>query len=162
MKETRQLKESLRILNSREKKDINRKVIDQWGCEFDKEMVFLMSNKNKLYIADSGIANIDTEGMRVDNLGLYVATVDDKGIRLSIEGSQILGPKAIKNILEVDEAAMRQWFRGNDLQKEKIGSKDVSGFVILKHKDDFIGCGKMTEKGLLNFVPKTRRILSAD
>ncbi len=162
MKETRPLKESLKILNSREKKDINKRLIEQWGCELDKEMVFLMSNKNKLYIADQDIAKIDTEDMRVDNLGLYVATVDEKGVRLSIEGTQILGPKARKNIVDVDEAAMREWFRGNDLEKEQIESKDASGFVILKHKEDFIGCGKITEKGILNFVPKTRRILSAD
>ena len=158
MKETKPPKESLKILNTRDKKDINKSITEQWGCELDKSFVFLLSNKNKLYIADQDIGKIDTEKLRVDNLGLYVATVDDKGVRLSIEGSQLLGPIAKKNIVELDYKDMRDWFRGEDIKKDT----DCKGFVILKHNNDFIGCGKSTEKGILNFVPKTRRILSAD
>ena len=162
MKEVKQPKESLRILNSREKKEINKRIRQQWGCELDKELVFLLSNKDKLYIADKDIGKIDSSSLRVDNLGLYVATVDCKGVRLSIEGSQLIGPKAGKNLLEVDGTQMREWFRGNDLLIESTATKEASGFVILKHEDDFIGCGKLTEKGILNFVPKTRRIMSSD
>lgn len=162
MKGPKPLKDSLKILNSREKKELNRKLRDQWGCELEKDMVFLISNKGKLYIADRDIAKIDTGGMRVDNLGLYVATVDDKGMRLSIEGSQIIGPLAKKNVIDIGERAVREWFRGDDIAKEDIETEDQEGFVILKHGDDFIGCGKVTEKGILNFVPKTRRILSSD
>lgn len=122
----------------------------------DKSSVFLLNNKNKLYIADKDIGSIDTSRLRVDNVGLYVATVDDKGIRLSIEGSQILGPSAKKNVIDIDAQELREWFRGNDLEKQA----ETKGFVILKHKNDFVGCGRSTEKGILNFVPKTRRILS--
>lgn len=158
MKESKPPKESLKILNTREKKDINKKVLEQWNCELAKSFVFLLNNKNKLYIADPDIGKIDTEKLRVDNLGLYVATVNDKGIRLSIEGSQLLGPKAKKNIVELDYENMRSWFRGEDINIDT----DCKGFVILKHNNDFIGCGKVTEKGILNFVPKTRRIMSKD
>jgi NOL1/NOP2/fmu family ribosome biogenesis protein len=159
MKDTKPFKESLKILNTREKKDINQRMKEQWGCELDKSFVFLLSNKNKLYIADKDIGNLEFSKIRVDNAGLYVATVDDKGVRLSIEGSQLLGPIAKKNVLDISEDELNQWFRGADLEKD---TKEVSGFIILKHNDDFIGCGKATEKGILNFVPKTRRILSSE
>ena len=151
-------KGSLRILNTREKKEINKRIFEQWGCELDKGFVFLLSNKNKLYIADKDIGRVSVSDMRVDNIGLYVATVDDNSVRLSIEGSQIIGPHARKNVVGVDDVQMREWFRGNDLRVKVEGG--ISGFVIIRHGRDFIGCGKVTEKGILNFVPKTRRILS--
>ncbi|MBW2996988.1 hypothetical protein KY349_01465 [Candidatus Woesearchaeota archaeon] len=156
MRQAKQPKESLKILNTREKKEVNKKIQQQWGCELDRSFVFLLSNKNKLYVADKDIGSIDTSKLRVDNVGLYVATIDHKGTRLSIEGSQILGPDAKKNVIDIDAQELREWFRGNDLEKQT----DTREFVILKHNNDFVGCGKSTEKGILNFVPKTRRILS--
>jgi NOL1/NOP2/fmu family ribosome biogenesis protein len=157
MKEESQVRESLRILNSREKKAINERLMQQWGCEFDKSMVFLLSNKDKLYLADKDIELIDLSTIRVDRIGAYVATVDEKDVRLSIEGAQILGPHVKKNIIELSDAELNDWFHGKDIEKEV---KDVSGFAILKHNNDFVGSGKITSKGILNFVPKTRRILS--
>jgi len=155
-------KESMRILNSREKKEINARIRDQWGCEIDKDFVFLLSNKDKLYISDKDIALIDMDRLRVDNLGMYVATVDDKGVRLSIEGAQLLGPKAKKNIVTIPSHLVKDWFKGKDvdLASSEIGLGDSEGFVILKNKDDgdFLGCGKITGRGLLNFIPKARRI----
>ncbi|MBU2561400.1 MAG: hypothetical protein KKD17_03815 [Nanoarchaeota archaeon] len=152
-------KESLRILNTREKKGINQQVSSQWGCELDKSLVWLLSNKDKLYVADTGIGSMDFNKLKIDKIGLYVCTVSDKGVRLSIEGSQIIGPCANKNVVAVSDDELKVWFRGEDIEKTVDG---CSGFVILKHDDDFIGCGKATEKGILNFVPKTRRVLSGD
>jgi NOL1/NOP2/fmu family ribosome biogenesis protein len=162
MKQEKPLKDSLKILNTREKKEINQRIKEQWGCELDKSFVFLLSNKNKLYIADKDIGNIDFDKLRVDNAGLYIATVDDKGVRLSIEGSQILGPLAKKNTIEISEEDLNIWFHGKDLEKKEKELEGCKGFIILRRNNDFIGCGKVTEKGILNFVPKTRRILSSD
>jgi NOL1/NOP2/fmu family ribosome biogenesis protein len=157
MKDDEQVKESLHIMNSREKKELNQRIMQQWGCDFDKSLVWLMSNKYKLYLSCKDIELIDLSKIRVDRIGAYVATVDDKSVRLSIEGTQILGPKADKNVVELSEKEMNDWFHGKDIDKEVT---DASGFIILKCGDDFIGSGKITNKGILNFVPKTRRILS--
>ena len=86
---------------------------------------------------------------------MYFCEHDKTGIRLSIEGSRIVGPKAAKNIVELDEEQVRNWFKGGDLELE---CKDCSGFVILKHKNDFLGTGKYKEGKILNYVSKTRRI----
>ncbi|MBN1544824.1 hypothetical protein JW898_05185 [Candidatus Woesearchaeota archaeon] len=152
-------KESLRILNTREKKEINQQVSSQWGCELDRSLVWLLSNKGKLYVADNDIGSIDFRKLKIDKIGLYVCTVSDKGVRLSIEGSQLIGPCAKKNVVDVSDDGLKAWFRGEDLEKTVDG---CSGFVILRHDGDFIGCGKATEKGVLNFVPKTRRVLGVD
>ncbi len=152
-------KESLRILNSKEKKEINERLMQQWGAELDKSFVFLLSNKEKLYIANADISMIDFSKVRVDTIGLYVCTVDDKSIRLSIEGSQLIGPKATKNVVDIDDDELDDWFGGRDIERTV---KECSGPVIVRHNADFVGCGKMTAKGILNFVPKTRRINPAD
>ncbi|NQU78710.1 hypothetical protein HQ545_02985 [Candidatus Woesearchaeota archaeon] len=150
-------KESLHVLNTREKKTINKQVSAQWGCEIDRSLVWLLSNKNKLYTSTEDIANIDWSLLRIDTMGSYIATVDDKGVRLSIEGSQMLGPKAEKNIVDIDKKELKSWLRGNDI--ERIPEND--GFIIIRHEKDFVGCGKVTKKGIMNFVPKARRIAPA-
>ena len=81
--------------------------------------------------------------------------IDGKGIRLSIEGSQIVGLKAAKNVVDLDEEETKRWFKGEDLEKE---CKDCSGFVVLRHKNDFLGTGKYTNGKILNYVSKTRRV----
>ncbi|MBW2967221.1 hypothetical protein KY362_01915, partial [Candidatus Woesearchaeota archaeon] len=64
------------------------------------------------------------------------------------------------------------WMAGKDIDITSEESQGCEGFVILKHMtgetgdakdatEDFLGCGKLTEKGLLNFLPKTRRILAS-
>lgn len=172
-------KESLKVLNAREKKEINKRINEQWGCELDKSLVFMLSNKNKLYVAEKDIGLVDFDRLRVDNIGLYVCTVSEKEIRLSIEGSQLLGKIAKKNVVEITKEEVRQWLRGEDLrtdvkttetnkivekgketekEKGRVEKERGTGFVILKYGNDFVGCGKITEKGILNFVPKVRRV----
>jgi NOL1/NOP2/fmu family ribosome biogenesis protein len=157
MKHEESPRESLTVLNSREKKEINERIFAQWGCELDKSLVWLLSNRDKLYVAHPCIGNIDFKLIRVDKAGLYVATVDAKGVRLSIEGSQILGQHAKKNVVDITDEELDAWFRGEDIERPVKGS---SGPVILRRGTDFVGCGKVTEKGILNFVPKARRIVS--
>ncbi len=152
-------KSSLRILNTREKKELNQRIYEQWGCTLDKDMVFLMSNKGRLYVCDRDVGMLDFSRLRVDSMGLYVATVDEKGARLSIEGSQLLGSHASKNVIEIDYNCVRDWFKGHDLDAGSKGIGYAEGFVILKSEEgDFLGCGKVTDKGILNFVPKARRV----
>jgi len=157
MKDEKQPRESLRVLNAREKKEINRLVNEQWGATLDKSLVFLMNNKEKLYIANPDINKTDFSKMKIDSIGLYFCTVSEDSVRLSIEGSQIIGPEAKKNVIDISDDELREWFRGQDIVREVTG---CTGAVILRHGKDFVGCGKVTAKGILNFVPKPRRILS--
>ena len=79
--------------------------------------------------------------------------VEDK-IRLSIEGSQILGAQIKKNIFELDEKQMEEWMMGQDLPI-KTGKRD---FLVIKYQDNFLGCGKASEEKIGNFIPKSRRL----
>ena len=145
----------LKILNSREIKEICRLIEKQWGAKIKLDYGFLRNNKNRIFIINKDISKIDTSKLRLNSVGMYFYEDDRAGIRLSIEGSQIVGPKAVKNIVEINDDETRKWFRGEDLEKECRG---CSGFVILKRSKDFLGNGRYSNGKILNYVSKARRI----
>ncbi|AEA48001.1 methyltransferase RsmF C-terminal domain-like protein [Archaeoglobus veneficus] len=84
--------------------------------------------------------------------GIYIGKFEKDGFRLSIEGSALIGPHARRNVIEVDDEVAAQWMSGKDIPS------DVRGYVILKWKNFFLGCGRGNGKFIRNFVPKNRRI----
>lgn len=147
----------LKILNSREIREIYRMIEKQWGAKIKLDYGFLKNSKNRIFIISKDISKIDTSRLRLNSAGMYFCEIDDKGIRLSIEGSQLVGQKATKNIIELNEEESKKWFKGEDLEKE---CKDCSGFVILRNKKDFLGTGKYSNGRILNYVGKSRRVKS--
>lgn len=145
----------LKILNNKEIKEIYKLIEKQWGSKIKLDYGFLKNNKNRVFIISKDISKIDLSKLRLNSVGMYFCEVDDKGIRLSIEGSQIVGPKAAKNIVEINEDETKKWFKGEDLEKE---CKDCNGFIILRHKNDFLGTGKYSNGKILNYVGKSRRV----
>ena len=145
----------LKILNNKEIKEIYELIGKQWGAKIKLDYGFLKNSKNRIFVINKDISRIDMPKLRLNSVGMYFCEIDAKGIRLSIEGSQIIGPKAAKNVVELNEEETRKWFKGEDLEKE---CKDCNGFIILKHKNDFLGTGKYSNGRILNYVGKTRRI----
>ena len=145
----------LKILNNKEIKEILKLIEKQWGAKLKLDYGFLKNNKNRIFIINKDISKIDFSKLRLNSVGMYFCEIDSRGIRLSIEGSQIIGPKAAKNIVELDEEETRKWLKGEDLEKN---CENCSGFVILKNNKDFLGNGKYTNGKILNYVGKTRRV----
>ena len=145
----------LKILNNKEIKEIYKLIKEQWGADIKLDYGFLRNNKNRIFVVSKDISRIDISGLRLNSAGMYFCEIDGKGIRLSIEGSQIVGQKATKNIAELNDEETKKWFRGENIERE---GKDCKGFVILKHKKDFLGTGKYANGKILNYVGKSRRI----
>ncbi|MDE1848827.1 MAG: hypothetical protein KGH55_02240 [Nanoarchaeota archaeon] len=80
------------------------------------------------------------------------------GIRLSIEGSQILKNQIKKNTFELDEKQAEEWMSGRELNI-RPGTR---AFLVMKYKNDFLGCGKASEEKISNFIPKMRRLKNRD
>lgn len=128
---------------------------EQYGYEFKLDYVFVRTNKGKLYVVNRDVDRIDLAKIRINSMGMYFGEHLSSGeLRLSIEGSQIIGPKSNKNIFILDEFQLRDWFAGIDLNVDD----DRNAFVIIKSANDFCGCGKIKNKKLLNFVGKVRRV----
>ena len=144
----------LKILNSKEIKEILGLIESQWEAKLKLDYVFLKNPKNRVFIVNKDIEKIDFPKLRINSIGIYFCEIDNRGIRLSIEGSQIVGPKAAKNIIKINEEQAKSWLKGEDLEIDG----NCSGFVILRNKNDFLGTGKFKSGRVLNYVNKSRRI----
>lgn len=143
-----------KILNSKQKKVILKLVQQQWSSDFDfSGYAFLQTKADKVYIVNRDFACLDLKDLRIDSLGLYLGQILNSEFRLSIEGSQLVGPMAKKNVLEIDKDQLKKWFLGDDLPLQTKNK----GFLLVRFNDDFVGSGKVKDDSLLNFVPKARK-----
>jgi len=145
---------NLKILNKKQIKEILALIKQQWNADIDLDYAFLQDKEDKIFIINKAFAELDLTKLRINNMGLYIAQKMIDGIRLSIEGSQLIGPKAKKNVLELDDKQSKQWLRGEDTEIET----ELKNYVILKHKNDFLGTGKIKQNKILNYIPKIRRL----
>ena len=146
---------NLKILNSKQIKEVLKLIKQQWGFNDKLDYAFLKNEKNKIFLTNKQIFDLDFSKLRINSLGLEFATIEKTGeIRLSIEGSQIIGKKAKKNILELNKKQIKKYLKGEDLE---IKTKN-KGFQIIKYKNYFCGTGKYKQGKILNFVPKERRL----
>ncbi len=143
-----------KFFSRKEVKELLGKMKEQWGFEEDLEYIFMASNKDRLYIANREVFDVSLDKLRVNSIGIYFGELQKGELRLSVEGSQIIGKKAGRNVAELNESQLKAWFKGNDIDVEG----NYSGFVLIKHGDDFIGTGKFKEGKILNYLPKTRRL----
>jgi len=141
------------VLNKKEAKKILELIKKQWNADFVTDKIFL-KNQNDIFLVSREVFSINLDTIRINSLGLYFGELFDYKLRLSIEGSQIIGPIAKENIVEINENELKQWLRGENIEKQT----NANSYVIIKHKNDFFGCGKAKENLILNYVPKVRRI----
>ncbi len=144
-----------KILNSREKKKLLEQIAETYGIkQLSLDYVFLQTPKGRIYITNRDIEKVPLNKIRINSLGLYFAMQDRVGLRLSVEGSQLIGKQATKNILQLTETQADKWFSGQDIQIES----NLKGFVLVKHNNDFLGCGNISNNLLHNYLGKERRI----
>ena len=144
-----------KILNSKEVREILKMIKQQWGSEMDLGCGFLEGKDGDIFLMSRDVEKLDLENLHINSLGLYFGQLRNGELRLSIEGSQIVGKAAAKNVVELDDREFKLWLRGEDIEKT---AENCSGYVLIKHNKDFIGCGKCKEGKILNFVPKARRV----
>jgi len=149
----------LKILNEKEKKSVENKLHEQFGISEISGKI-IMRGKDKMFLFSGSFNPSQIKKLEkitlIERIGFYFAKVDErtKDIRLSIEGSQIIGPEVKKNIFEINEDQTKEWMKGREL-RIRTGKK---GFLILKYKNDFLGTGKASEEKIGNFIPKSRRL----
>lgn len=143
----------LKILNRKKIKEILALIKKQWDSDFKTELVFLMNTQNKIFLVNKEVFNLNLEKLRINSIGLYFGELKNNELRLSIEGSQLVGKNAKENITELNEKQAMQWLKGQDIDTKG----NYKGFIIIKHKNDFLGTGKYKDGKVLNFVPKARR-----
>lgn len=129
---------------------------DRWGVDLKNKYAFFISKKNNVYLASRDVDLIDFKQLKVNNIGIYAWEWKHDECRLSIDGSQLIGKEAQRNIVELNKGLFTLWMAGYDLEL----THESVGFVIIKHENDIVGCGRAVDGKILNFVPKARRIRS--
>jgi len=156
--------QKLTVLNTREKKKIVDDLRELYGFAGEIEGALLISSNYRLYLLTKEIAMIDQDEqkeLRIDTAGLYIGTKETSGIRLSIEGSQIVGPHSKKHVLEIDEKHLESWVKGEDFELSKEEQKKTGneeGFFIIKFGNDYMGCCQIKKGNVRSLVSKERRL----
>ena len=142
----------MEILNKKGIKEIQEIIRKQFDVDFEFKDIVLKNKEDKIFLLSNDFKNISVEKIRVNSLGLFFGRLQEGMIRLSIEGSQIV--KGKRNVVEIKDEDVKKWLRGEELKTEE----DLKGFVIIKNKNDYLGCGEAKEGRILNYVAKDRRI----
>lgn len=142
-----------KFLQRKEAKKIIELIKKQWGADASNllDEYFFIQSGNDINIISRDIAKQKFEELRINSIGIYFGELKNE-IRLSIEGSQLIGEKAQKNIIELNEQEIKAWMKGEEIETKQ------EGYLLVKHKNFFAGCGRAKEGKLINFVPKERRI----
>lgn len=147
----------IETLNKKAKKQFEEKIKERFEIILPR-CLLIKGGKNKIRLFTGDFSehelNIIKGIIRLETVGMYYSQFDKNNeIRLAFSASNLF--KASKNILELDEKQMKEWFKGEDLN---IKFKN-RGYVLLKYDDMIIGCGKATSDKIINFVPKEKRII---
>ena len=147
----------LKILSKKEKAELATQLEKQFGIK-NAEGIFLMRGQERIFLfqgslTEKQIKELET-AVPVERVGVYFGKNINGQIRLSIEGTQMLKNQITKNIFELDDKQIELWMKGQEVLIE-TGKND---FLVMKYKDNFLGCGKASEKKITNFIPKNRRL----
>ena len=147
------------VFSKKRVKEVSNLIKKQWGAVFDfRDYVLIETKDGRFSIISKNFADLPLDKLRINMLGLYFGQLRNGSLRVSIEGSQILGPFATKNVFELDKGLAKLWIAGYDLEVKDHPKE----FVLVKYKDDFLGSGKVKDNKLFNFVPKPRRLIEVN
>ena len=123
--------------------------------------LFIKSGKDKFRIFSGSLSKEElndlAKSIHVELLGSRVANMDEENIRISFDAINIpkIKEQITENIIKVNDSQAKEWMKGNNLQ---ISVENKVRYVAIKHKDDFLGVGRVQGDFIKNYVPKERRV----
>jgi NOL1/NOP2/fmu family ribosome biogenesis protein len=153
--------EKINFLKRSEVENIEDLIKKNYGTKIDlKQFLVFKSSEEKIWIVSKNILNLDLKKLKINSLGLYIGKLKrNNKIHLSLEGSQIVGKNANKNIVVLDELNTKKFMQGFDVKPKKEINCDYNNFVIVKFGEEILGSSLLTEEKLKNLIPKSRRII---
>jgi NOL1/NOP2/fmu family ribosome biogenesis protein len=145
-------------LSEAEKMEIIGKLKDQFGIKTIQGALFRVgAERIRLFTGELTEKELKAfvQNIRIEGIGVSILKEEKGELRFSIEGSQLIGKQATKNILQIKGEQLESWMHGEDISQKN----EQRGFVIIKHNQDFLGCGKLGAEKISNFVPKPRRLI---
>ena len=153
------------VLNSKDRKAMRQQLIEQFGVtDLPDKVFFCLNKKERVYITNRDSFDLDQEDLRINAFGLYFGTFMKDGFRLSLEGAQLLKDQLKKNVVAIDEDQRNRILKGMDLDvtasdgNHGTVSRLNGEYVILRHDSDIIGCAKVKDSTILNYIPKSKQL----
>lgn len=149
----------LQIINKNERKEILKKLRDQYGIE-KVDGIFVRKGEERLFLFQGDLSEKELlkfqDKIYIEKAGIYFAKffAPTGEIRLSIEGTWIFRDQIKKNIFELDSEQAKKWMEGQEL----LINSGKKGFLVMTYGNYFLGCGKASKDKIGNFVPKNRRL----
>lgn len=152
------MKAEIIILNSKDRKHIRQTLNNQFGIDEipDNLVYFCLNKRERVYVCNKEIFDIQQEALRTNAFGLYFGTYMIDGFRLSLEGSQMIGDLATKNVFEISDSQFEEYIKGENLVCEI--EEFQKQYVIVKHNSDFVGVGRVKDGVFNNHLPKSRKL----
>lgn len=148
----------MKIISSSEKKRIVKRLDEQFGIG-KLNFLFARFGKNKIRAYSGSLSREEVQNLdkktRIEIFGVYAINENENQLRLNLDFIHLIKDKITKNILELDKKGADLWLRGQDVD---VGEEKGNGFKIIKFGEDFIGCGRVVQGILKNYMPKERRI----
>ncbi|MBI2629519.1 hypothetical protein HYW76_00290 [Candidatus Pacearchaeota archaeon] len=146
----------IELIKNTEKKKIIEKIEENFGIS---HLPYLLIRFGSDIYAYSGIFSKEelskmNNEIRIESIGLHLLREEKDGILLSFDAINLLNPT--KNIIDLSDKQAEDWLTGKDI--EYTSSETASRFIILKNKNNLIGCGKYSNNRISNLMPRERRI----
>jgi len=140
-------------------KEIERLVKKNYGSLLSLDIFDVYMNKGKVFLATKGLPDSLVEK---SFYLLHFGTLKrNEKIHLSIEGTQMVGKTAKKNIAVLDESNALRFMEGLNAACMRLIGCEKGNFVLVKLGNDFLGSGILREGYVESLVPKERRIITS-
>ena len=146
-------------MSEEEVEGLKRIIEKNYGCNIDfSSYDCYITKRNEVFIT---IKNLEEELIKkVSYFGFYFGKLKrNEKIQLSVEGSQIVGKIASKNIAILNDENISRFMEGLECEWENLINCETNNFVLIKHGEDFFGCGILRENKIESLIPKARRIM---
>jgi len=144
------------VLNARTRRPVMNFLKEHYGFTGKLDYALILTVKSKLYAVSRTVFDMPVEQLKVNSFGVYFGEWKDDQLRLSIEGSQMIGKECSKNIIELTGDEVQLWMQGKPVPRTPV--MNGQGAVLIVSGKDYLGGGKIGEDTLHNYVPKNRRI----
>ena len=162
MKEERKReKRGLDILDKSEIESLQKIIDKNFKSAFDlNDFGVMLGSEEKIWLAARDVFTFDFSKLPVNSLGMNFGKIkkNDK-MRLTIEGSQLVGSTAERNVAIISDVDAKKFLRGEDIDPMQKENCDEHNFVIVKTEGGTVlGSALLAEGRLKNFLPKSRRL----
>lgn len=148
---------NLNFLKSSEKKELISQLEELYGIS-KLDYLLLETGREKIRGFSGTMTKEEivelSEIANVEIVGMYLFKKEGN-LRISFDGTQILGDKIVKSIVKIDGENEKKWLMGENIILEGIES---GIYVVQNSLGDFLGCGVSDGKKVLNYIPKERRV----